>query len=264
MLNSDLFFEYSIFQNHDIQTFTTTSRGGVSKGSYASLNLNPFSADCAANVLKNRSIIANHLGLNVNNLFTPHQIHEDKILLINKDFLSLSEESKRQQLEGIDAVITQEKGICIGVSTADCVPVLVYDPDSQVLATIHAGWKGTVKQIVVKTVRRMMQEFGSDPKQLIVGIGPSISQEMFEVGDEVGEAFVEAGFDLDSIAYRNAKTGKLHIDLWKINADQLIALGVQEQNIEIAGICTYRDENFFSARRQTIHSGRMITGGVLR
>lgn len=256
--------KYDILKNYSLISFTTTCHGGVSKGRYESFNLSLYSGDNSEHVNTNRHILAESLNIKEENLLIPFQTHEDKICLIDKDFLSLSKKDKMSTLNGVDALITQEKEICIGVTTADCVPVLIYDPIQHALGVVHAGWKGTVKKIASKTIQHMSQTFHSKPSDLIVVIGPSISQKAFEVGDEVGEAFSKNGFDLNKIAYRHKTTCKLHIDLWQANKDLMTAMGVKESNVAISGICTFTDRNFFSARRQTINSGRIVTGGVLK
>lgn len=129
------------------------------------------------------------------------------------------------------------------------------------MAAIHAGWRGTVARIVEKTVSVMGNQYGSQGKDLIACIGPSISLEAFEVGDEVYQAFCEAGFDMNQIARKEAKW---HIDLWEANRQQLLAYGVKPEHIEISGICTYHNnDDFFSARRQGIRSGRILSGILL-
>lgn len=245
--------------------FSTTSQGGVSDGNYASFNLGEYSGDEPLNVEVNRRFLARILDIEYNNLYFPHQTHGDSICVIDEDFIALSPEEKRASLEGVDALMTNIKNIGIGVTTADCVPIVLYDPKIEVVAAIHAGWKGTVKHIANKTLKLMMQRFGSNLSDIYAGIGPFISEKHFEVGDEVEAAFKKEGFPLSKIASRNKETNKLHIDLGKANKHDLMSLGMNSDNIEIANLCTYSNPNIlFSARRQTIHSGRMFTGGFLR
>lgn len=260
----DMLLKYSIFEEYNLVNFTSTTKGGVSVGNYSTMNPCLYCNDDIGNVIKNQTLLAECVGVLPSRLFIPHQTHEDKIRLIDRDFLSFSSDEQKEKLEGIDAIITQEKNICIGITTADCVPILVYDPIGHALGAAHAGWKGTVLKIGAKMVSEMQKQFDSRVEDLRVAIGPSISPQMFEVGDEVGEAFEKAGFDLTKISMRHSVTHKLHIDLWEANKSPLISMGVLEEHIEIAGICTYQNDEFFSARRQTIHSGRMVTGGVLK
>lgn len=259
-----MFLKYTLFEQYNLIAFTTTANGGVSKGNYSTLNLSLYSGDSSDDVFKNRALLSKAVGIPEACLAIPYQTHDDRIKIIDSSFLSLSDVQREQELHGIDALITQEKNFCIGITTADCVPILIYDPINHVLGAAHAGWKGTVFRIGAKMVQTMEEQLGSNPSELIVGIGPSISPQMFEVGDEVGDAFASADFDLNTISFRNQDTGKLHIDLWQANKEQLLHLGVKEENIEISGICTHRNKEYFSARRQTIHSGRMVTGGVLK
>ena len=166
-----------------------------------------------------------------------------------------------EELQDVDAVVTQLKDFCLCVSTADCVPVLLYDKEKQVIAAIHAGWRGTVGRIVEKTIEVMRIHYGTEGKDLVACIGPSISLESFEVGDEVYAAFEEAGFDMTRIARRYEKW---HLDLWEANRVQLLANGVLPEHIEVAGICTFQCyEDFFSARRLGIKSGRILSGIML-
>ena len=203
----------------------------------------------------------------------PHQVHEDIVYTISEDFFLLPYAEQREQLEGIDAVITDVTDACIGISTADCIPVLVYDPTHHVAAAIHAGWKGTVKRIVEKSIDEMARKYNTAPSECTAIIGPGIEQVSFEVGQEVVERFKEAGFDIErhTVMMPNTLRGELpeekpHIDLKEINRQQLLAKGLHEQNITVSPIDTFTDEHYFSARREqkgNIKCGRILTGFVL-
>lgn len=171
----------------------------------------------------------------------PRQTHSDHI--------AWQHEAGREP--DTDAVITDVPGLCVAVKTADCIPVLLYDRRKHIVAAVHAGWKGTVQYIVSKTIKKM-QSKGED---LTAIIGPGISQESFEVGDEVYDRFLAAGFPMDRIASRMAKW---HIDLWDANRWVLEQCGVKE--IHLAGIDTMTSPDFYSARRDTINTGRNING----
>jgi len=251
-------------QYSTLKHFSTTISGGVSKGNYSTFNLGGYSGDDSDNINENRRRLTNVLGISQDDLFLPYQTHGDTIQVIDQAFMSLSKEEKKERLTGVDALITNLKNIGIGVTTADCVPVLIYDPENHALGVAHAGWRGTVSCISAKTVQAMMRHFNSNPEKLCVAIAPSICSECFEVGDDVVDAFVNTGFEMDSIAFRNSNTGKIHIDLRVANELVLNRVGVLSSNIEVSDMCTFmQSDKFFSARRQTIHSGRMATGGVL-
>ncbi|MBP1619005.1 MAG: hypothetical protein H6Q14_2832 [Bacteroidetes bacterium] len=251
--------------NSNLFHFMTTRTGGVSQGEYDSFNLGEFAGDHPADVAENRKRLASSIGVEALDLVFPYQTHEDKVLQVDEAFLSLPSEERKQAAAGYDALVTHVPGICIGVTTADCVPLIAYDPVQKVLAAIHAGWRGTVACIVPKTIRLMVEEYGCLPATILVGIGACISPEKFEVGEEVVDAFRFAGMDLSNASFRNPATGKCHIDLQAVNKQLLLSEGILPENIEIMPLCTQtRADLFFSARRQGVKSGRMVTGGVLK
>lgn len=259
--NNLLQFE-TLASQESLFAFTTTINGGFSCDNYKSFNLGFYGGDRQENVIKNKTLLLKLIG--ASNLYFPYQTHQDKIAIIDDNFLSKDKVGKQELLYGFDAIITNQKRIAIGIATADCVPILIYDPENKVLAAIHAGWRGTVMRLPQKVITKMKAIYNSDPKQLLVAIGPSISQKNFEVGTEVVEAFRLANFDVDCIVSTHKETQKYHIDLWLSNSLAIQESGIPAINIEIAALCTFdRSDLFFSARRQSIHSGRMITGGIL-
>ncbi len=254
-----------------MRAFSTTRQGGVSKGRYASFNINPYCGDNAADVSANRALLAGALGISTECIVLPHQTHGTASAVITPQFFTLSPQARQQQLEGIDALLTDMHDVCIGVSTADCIPVLLYDEEHHATAAIHAGWRGTVARIVQHTASRMQQLYGTDMSLLRAVIGPGISLESFEVGDEVYAAFASAHFDMNLLARRypamhpaGATQQKWHINLPLCNQLQLEQLGVPGCNIFQSDICTYaHDDTFFSARRLGADSGRIYTGIML-
>ncbi|MBR6926379.1 MAG: peptidoglycan editing factor PgeF [Bacteroidaceae bacterium] len=229
--------------------------GGVSKGSYSSFNVCHYVEDNPQHVAHNRQLLAGALGLATNQIVFPRQTHSTNILLCDSATSSL-------QLECVDALITKQRGLCIGVNTADCIPILLYDPVNHAAAAIHAGWRGTVGHIAYLTVHAMQKHFGSDLRQVRAFIGPGISCKAFEVGDELPEIFVQAGFSLNEIACRI--NDRWHIDLPLANSLDLKAAGIPLENITCSNLCTFfGHERFFSARRLGIHSGRIYTGIVI-
>lgn len=187
-----------------------------------------------------------------------HQTHGLRIARIDRPGMT------REELEGIDALVTDVLGIAIGARTADCIPVLLHDPVHKAIAAVHSGWRGTVGRISALAVERMSEEYGTSPSELKAIIGPGISADSFQVGPEVVEAFRAAGFEMDSIwSSRGPKEpgsmkGGDHIDLWEAVRQTLLDSGVHASNIQLAGIDTYTDERFYSARREGIACGRII------
>ena len=195
------------------------------------------------------------LGFQLEDLALPRQVHSDNVLWMR--------EAGRP--EATDAVITDKPGLPVCVKTADCIPVLLYDSRQRIVAAVHAGWRGTVSRIVQKTVQEMHP---LDPKDLHAIIGPGISLQWFEVGDEVYEAFREAGFPMERVAKRfphealpqrgGGEGASWHIDLWDANCWLLEQEGVED--IFVEGTCTRTSEDFYSARRETINTGRNYNG----
>lgn len=244
-----------------VTAFSTTRHGGVSTGTYASLNCTPYTGDTAGNVQHNQQLLAQALSQGPREFVIPWQTHGTESLVIDTRYLQASPHERHELLQGIDALITREPGICLCISTADCIPVLLYDKRHRAVAAIHAGWRGTVNRIALHTLRRMEALYGTQGEDVWAVIGPGISLAAFEVGEEVYEAFQTAGFPMPYISEWHNDTHKHHIDLWAANQLQLLDLGLPDTQIETAGICTYTQyEDFFSARRLGIRSGRMLSG----
>lgn len=171
------------------------------------------------------------------------------------------------RFEDTDALITFEKGLPIGVCTADCVPILIYAPDVEGVAAVHAGWKGTLGGIIDNTLN-ILEEYGAKAENLMVAFGPSISKKQYEVDDKLAETFISAGF-ADNISYPKGKEGKPHIDLQGVNIERLMRRGVKKQNIIFHAGCTYDSKNeegkpiYHSHRRSGGSPARMLTSIML-
>ena len=252
-----------IFHNLHTQVtaFSTTRNGGVSKGDYASMNCTPYTGDDIEAVQRNQQLLCTALHIEKEQLIIPYQTHSVNALVIDKEFLQQNAEKRNEQLQNIDALITQEKGVCLCVSTADCTPILLYDRKRQVIAAIHAGWRGAVNGIVRKTLEQMNRLYNTQSEDIYAAIGPSIGFDAFEVGDEVYDAFKQNDFPMEYISGWKPETHKWHIDLQMANSVQLIDFGVPTEQIDICDICTFTHyDKFFSARRLGIKSGRILSG----
>ena len=237
-----------------VTAFSTTRQGGCSTGNYAAFNINGYCGDDEVHIAANKVALCGLLGIDSNRLVMPHQVHDCVVRRIDGP--------QQGVIEGVDAVMTDVPQLCIGVSTADCIPVLLYDSIHRAVSAVHAGWRGTVLRIVQKAVEAMRDTYGTAPADLQAVIGPGISLDSFEVGDEVYNQFLSAGFDMQPISRRDAKW---HIDLPMCNRLQLMEAGIPADHIQMTNICTYQQyDRYFSARRLGIQSGRIYTGILIK
>jgi YfiH family protein len=205
-------------------------------------------------VKDNRNLLAAAMGIPDKRLFLPSQVHKTRIVQVSR-------ETQKEELMETDALITNEKGICVAVMSADCVPILLYDKKNKAVGAVHSGWRGTVARILEKTLLEMHTRFGTKGEDLVAGIGPSVSQESYEVGEEVVSE-VSRAFGKESGLMIPQAGNKAKLDLWKANATQLLEFGVNQNAIEISDLCTViNNTHFFSARKGD--SGRFAAGILL-
>jgi YfiH family protein len=214
----------------------STRHGGKSTQAYQTLNLGPHTDDQPDLVHENLSLFCSDLGISTDTLARSYQIHGDMIW----------EAKEPGYTSGYDAIIAHGPGIFAGVGIADCCPILLADPVRCCTAAIHAGWKGTVAQIVSQTASAMISK-GSNPEDILAYIGPCISLTHFEVGDEVAEQF----------EFKEKRGARWHVDLKATNEAQLRKLGISQ--IEISEYCTIENNDlFFSHRKEKGVTGRML------
>lgn len=244
-------FKFEVFRKYkNISHFVTTKQGWIS-GEKPRFSRKDDYSDLS--VLNFRKELAVSGEWKLNQFIFPVQTHSDVVGVVN-------ENTTTEDFDGCDALITNQTGIFLCVQTADCVPILLYDPVKNVAAAIHAGWRGTVSKIVKKTILRMNEKFDCNPINIVAGIGPSIHFHAYEVGHEVVE-IIQANFENHAELLKpSLNSGKAFLDLWEANKSILLDSGVPENNIEILGLCTYEhNELFYSARREGINTGRMAT-----
>lgn len=247
----------------DVTAFSTMRHGGVSTGRYASFNINAYCGDSPLAVANNTAALAAALGIDAERIVMPRQTHGTEVRIVTRELAGLPRRERDITLDGVDALMTDVGGLCIGVSTADCTPILLYDEPHNAVAAIHAGWRGTVERIAQKTVRAMEAAYGTDGAMLRAVIGPCISRKNFEVGQEVYDKFLHASFDMASIAVQmhNGCELKWHIDLPLCNLMQLEECGLRRDNVIVSDLCTFDNcDRLFSARRLGTMSGRIYTG----
>ncbi len=188
----------------------------------------------------------------------PVQTHSLNVGIVKKSW---------ENFEDTDALVTFEKDISIGICTADCVPILIYAPDAEGVAAVHAGWKGTLGGIIDNTLDVLI-EHGAKPENLYVAFGPSISKSIYEVDEELAEKFKSAGFGA-YISYSKGIDKKPHIDLQGVNVERLLRRGAKKGNIQIHQGCSYDSKNedgkplYHSYRRSKGSLARMLTSIML-
>ena len=240
----------------DIIAFSTERNCRRPEKPYDGFNITPYTGDETVHVASCREQLCQELGIPDDRLLLPYQVHGTRIQEVTTDNL-------RATFKDTDGLITLLPNVCVGVSTADCVPILMHDMQTGAIAAIHAGWRGTVRRIGVLALGALFDAYGTRPENVQCIIGPSIGPDAFEVGAEVPEAFAAAGFPLNTIAFRLGN--KWHIDLWQANIWQLQCAGIVATNIQCANLCTYTHHTrYFSARRLGINSGRIFTGIMRR
>ncbi len=233
----------------------STRLGGISQFPAASLNLAGFNEDAAENIYENRRRFLSIFPAGLE-LALAWQVHGDSIRLVRgADDIGDSDDRA-------DAVVSDLAGVLSAVKTADCVPVLIGDPQSGAYAAVHAGWRGTVLSIAAKAVAELGRAFGSSPDHLIAAIGPAACGRKYEVGQDVIDDFHE-NLGIESGAYFTpTREGHALVDLHKANRDQLIAAGLEATNIFTAPFCTMeRPDLFFSYRLEKQKFGK--TGRLL-
>ncbi len=206
-------------------------------------------------VLQNREQIALHFTQQgATHFVVANQTHSDRIVVVEES-KSYGWESQDGAIVDCDGLITVQKGVMLGILTADCVPVLLYDPQKEVAAAIHAGWRGSASKIVLKAVKKMEHALGSSPCDIVAGIAPAIGGCCYEVDKEVASHFCAYPTALQDLG-----GNKMMLDLPEVNRLQLIEAGVKAENIELSGICTACEvEHFFSYRKEQGCSGRFMS-----
>jgi len=235
-----------------------TRRGGVSEGIYGSLNIGLGSDDEREKVLENRKRVAAAFDVGSEKLVSPYQIHSPDVISVTGPW---QEEADRKA----DALVTATPGLAIGVSTADCGPVLFADPQTRVIGAAHAGWKGAFGGVLQNTVAAM-EALGASRGNIVAVLGPTISQAAYEVGPEFRERFLSETGENSRYFIASSRPGHFMFDLPAFVTDTLGDLGLQL--VADMALCTYADEDRFYSYRRTTHRnepdyGRQISAIAL-
>lgn len=235
-----------------VLAFSTERGEGVDLQSpYSGFSICSYTGDTPEHIQACRMALCEYLGIESRSLFVPHQTHSVEIATVSDGYTDLP--------DGVDGLVTATRGVALAINTADCVAVLMADPEADVIGAAHSGWRGTVGGIASKCVGRMVA-LGADPERISVWMGPSICRDCFEVGEEVAERF--SGFP--GVVVRRPGV-KPHIDLAVAIMQSLTESGVKAENIALPPDCSFcNPDRFFSARRLGIASGRTLSVIMLK
>lgn len=228
----------------------STRLGGISEGYFSSMNLSFTTGDNRDTVVKNYEIFSHVLGIDPKTTVLSRQTHNDNIRVVTADDCGKGV-YKEFDYSDIDALVTNQTGITLVTHSADCCLLVFFDPIKKVIASAHAGWRGTVKEIGLKTVQKMTQEFGCNPKDIIAGIAPSIGKCCYEVDDPVYNEFIKLDYLDFSQIFTNKADGKYMLDLWEANRQILVHGGISPDNIDVTDLCTNCNSDEFHSHRAT-------------
>ena len=230
---------------NNIQHFFTTRQGGLGARNSGIKSPDDWNA------------VAEAFGIAPGRLVTVNQVHGEAVVTVDeRNYTSM----RSSQADGL---ITNVRGIAIGIETADCVPILLIDPVTPAIGAVHAGWRSTVQKIVQKAVKRMQDEFGSDPSRMIAAIGPAIGPECYEV-DEPVMGPVRENFSFWNEVAQSRGRDKWGLDLVKLNRMELVQAGLAEKNVHSLGMCTSCRKDLFYSFRVEGRTGRMLSAVMLK
>ena len=229
----------------------STRIGGVSEGIFSSMNLSFSRGDDEACVRENFKRMAETIGVEPNSLVFAAQTHTTNVRKVTA-------EDKGKGIvypldyQDVDGLITNESGICLTTFYADCVPLFFIDPVHKAIGLSHSGWRGTVGKMGRETLRRMKEEYGTDAKDVIAAVGPSICQDCYEVSEDVIEKFKEAFDEIywGELFYQK-ENNKYQLNLWKANEIILLEAGVPKENIAVTNVCTNCNSDVLFSHRAT-------------
>ncbi|MCM1245877.1 MAG: peptidoglycan editing factor PgeF [Roseburia sp.] len=245
------FLRFPILEKYPVIHGFSTRLGGVSKGDCTSMNLSFTRGDRREDVEENHRLFANAVGYDIETLVLTEQVHDTKIRRVGKGDTG-EVFCERRSIRETDGLITDEPGVMLMTFFADCVPLLFYDPVRRAVGNAHSGWRGTVQRMGQKMTGKMKEEFGSQPENLLVVIGPSIGQCCYEVSEEVISEFQKV-FDqkyLDDIYYKKPD-GHYQLNLWQANKILLMQAGVKEEHICVSEVCTCCHPDLLFSHRYT-------------
>lgn len=245
-----------------VRHFFTTRQGGVSTGYLESLNLSFTRGDEPEAVLENFGRVAAALGTTNDRFVLTHQVHDVKIGIASGELAGCGV-TRPAAWDDVDGVITNEPGIALGIFVADCVPLLLADPVHHAVGASHSGWRGTVKRMGAVTLQKMQEEYGTNPADVYVGIGPSICQDCYEVSDNVAEEFIREFPTHVREILIDKHNGHQQLNLWEACRITLIEAGVPADHIEMTDLCTCENAEYLFSHRATQGKRGNIGGFIM-
>jgi polyphenol oxidase len=246
------YFTFDIFLEEAVKAMVFTRSGGVSPSPWKSLNVGGSVGDMTERVIENRKRSFKAAGRKIESIFDVWQVHSINVAVAD------APRAPGTSYQKADIILTDKDDVTLFMRFADCVPILLFDPIQKAIGLVHAGWVGTVNQIAKAAVQVMHDRYGTDPVNLLAGIGPSICVDHYPVGQDVIEK-VDKSFEKGAEGLYRRNGDQSYFDLWAANKLTLEQSGVKK--IEIAGICTACDlENWYSHRGEKGNTGRF---GVL-
>lgn len=281
--NSNGKVEYLTFpklgQTEMIEHVITTRIGGVSRGIYATMNLSYSRGDRRQDVDENYKRVADILHTDIENIVCTDQTHTTNVRVVTKEDAGKGV-TRNKDYRDVDALVTNEPGIALAIFYADCVPLLFVDTVHKAIGAAHSGWRGTVGKIAKNVITTMEQQYGTNPKDVVAGIGPSICQECYEVSEDVACAFQNAFYDdmqlfkhmydtdraqfislqnntlfeqmynnLDDVLLYLKPNGKYQLNLWMANLLVMMEAGIPLKNISVTDICTCCNPDYLFSHR---------------
>lgn len=227
----------------------STRLGGESTGIYESMNLSFSRGDEESKVSANHKIMANFFKVEPDNCVYSYQTHTTNVIRITDKHRGMGIVKERDFGE-VDGFVTNEPGILLITSYADCVPLYFVDPVKKAIGLSHSGWRGTVANMAKATIDKMVEEFGTNPEDVVGIIGPSICKTCYEVGEDVASQF--AGFKNDVVTDKETLpdgTKKYYLDLHEANRQNFLSCGIKNENIYLTDICTCDNPNLIFSHR---------------
>jgi YfiH family protein len=243
------FLTWPELEGSGVDARVTARAGGVSSGAYQSLNMSLAVGDEPASVVENRRRAAAAFGAGLDDFVFARQVHGNGVRVVGAADRGSGTLTQDDAIPDVDALVTTSPDVVLAILTADCVPVVLHDPVAGVLACVHSGWRGTVAGVAAAAVSAMRQ-LGSDPADIVAGIGPAIDPARYQVGPEVYAAVAEAFGQAAGSCIRpdTGKDGRWLLDLWAANRKVLSDAGLGEENIHVTSIPT--GDDFFSDRAE--------------